>query len=112
MKPPKTVEIGPHTYRVVVDKNAVAHDSVRNGSEVLGYCTTAEQRISIQPDQGPSMLRDTVLHEVLHALFDLTGLAGTHSDDDEERIIRPFATALLDCLRRNPTLVAYLTENT
>jgi hypothetical protein len=52
--------------------------------------------------------RDTLLHEVLHAVdHEMNGLGGAL----RERHIRTLATGLYAVLRQNPALVAFLTES-
>ena len=65
------------------------------------------QLIRIVDDHGPTQERDTVLHEVLHMVARLGDLEQRKLD---ERAINVFSTVLLDCLRRNPPLVACLMD--
>jgi hypothetical protein len=52
--------------------------------------------------------RDTLLHEVLHAVdHEMNGLGGAL----RERHIRALATGLYAVLRQNPALVAFLTAS-
>lgn len=50
----------------------------------------------------PGMHRDTLLHEVLHAV---DFAAGTEAG---EAVVEAWAPVILDALRRNPSFVAYL----
>ena len=61
----------------------------------------------LSPDQNDAHKRMALLHEVLHGCWHLTDKA--HQDD--EAAIRILAGPLLDTLRRNPLLVAYLVED-
>lgn len=64
--------------------------------------------------QSPSQLRDTLLHEVLHATMAGGGLhypgGPLASNKTEELIVRVLSTQLLDALRRNPGLAKFLLE--
>lgn len=66
------------------------------------------ERITIEPDQKGNFLRDTLLHEVLHAC--LFAAAGGMTTDEEERLVASLTPVLLDTLRRNPGLLAFLTD--
>lgn len=76
---------------------------------MAGHCDTKTCVIKVDSQQCDSMVRDTVLHETLHAAFNAAGLEKV-DDDLEEQIVRPVATVLLDVLRRNPELVKFLTD--
>jgi hypothetical protein len=64
------------------------------------------QAIQISSTQSGVCLADTVLHEILHAIWAVAG--GWSWDIDEERVIYTIATTLLDTLKRNPQLVKFL----
>ena len=49
-----------------------------------------------------------MLHETLHACFMVAGINNRMSDTLEEETINSLSPLLLDTLRRNPGLVAYL----
>lgn len=103
---PKRITVGPYRFTLTLDENACLRDSVAQGSDHLfGLMLPFEQKIVVNPRQGDDMKRDTVLHEVLHAILLGMGL----EDDLEERVISTVSPALLDTLRRNPDLVEYLT---
>jgi len=108
---PKKVKVGHARYSMRHEKNLAAVAGA-NGS-----CGEDTQDILIDPMMGPDMERDTVLHEVLHAVFHLADIRANLPKDDngdakdaEEKIIRPLASRLLELLRDNPKLVAYLLE--
>lgn len=96
---PKTVRIGPHRWRV---RRRALDD------EQQKYGRTDEQQlaITIAPWVRGSQLADTLLHELLHAIWAHTAL--DFDDDDQERIVRSLSPWLLGALRDNPELVAFL----
>ena len=110
MKPPSRVKVGPHLYRLVVDADAIARVSAEAEQRKLGECEPRTCTITIDPDQHPSQLADTVIHECLHAAFDVIGAMEDVSDEIEERLVRRLAPVLLQILTDNPGLVAWLTE--
>lgn len=109
LKPPGKVQVGPFSYDVVVDADAVARLNRGQNGFMVGATDTTRQLIAVDPDLGPDQQADTVLHEILHAVMSLTGLASDLDDDTEEQVVFRLAGPLLDVLRRNPRLVAYLT---
>ena len=72
------------------------------------YGETDERRlrITLAPWVGPGQARDTLLHEVLHAIWSQTAL--DQDEDEQERIVRSFTPWLLQVLRDNPELVEFL----
>lgn len=69
-----------------------------------GRCRSVTQEIHVNMGQAPHQMRDTLLHEVLHAVSNELHL------ELEERQVHVLANALLDTLRRNPKFTQFLTE--
>ena len=99
---PGKVTIGPYTYAVlcqpIIDNR--------------GYHNRTQQQIVIDADGGPDARRDTLIHELLHAIL---SNAGTDQDSDEQRkateaFIERVSSGWLGVIRDNPDLIAYLTE--
>lgn len=104
---PKAVQVGPHRYKLQIGRDAIAKASHADGATLMGWTDKAAHRIAVDPDQSLSSQRDTVLHECLHAIAESVHIGLT--PDDEEALVRRLAPALLDLLRRNPKLTAWLT---
>jgi hypothetical protein len=103
---PKSVLIGPYRF-AVTDEQAVAdRKAVQDQQKCWGWIEYGQQRIILNPDQSEQHKRVALLHEILHGCEDLSDQGHEH----DELIIRQLAAPLLDVLRRNPDLVAYLTE--
>jgi len=66
-------------------------------------------RLMVNPNMPPDQIADTLLHEMLHAIW-YTVQAGL-DEDEQERVVGSIASTLLDTLRRNPSLVAFLLED-
>lgn len=108
---PDKVQIGPMSYSVVCSEMAGA--KIKNeakNTDCLGLHEPKTQRISLDPDQGSDCEADTLLHEVLHAVWMIGGMQEGAASKHEELVVTTLATLLLDTLRRNPKLVAYLTK--
>lgn len=113
VRPPTSVQVGHVRYAVVLDGQFLD-----DADTVHGLCSIKHQRIVLHPEQGADQLRESTLHELMHAIIRGNGL-GELSEGDavldparEERVIASVAPILLDMLRRNPRLVAYLTAVT
>lgn len=100
---PKHIKVGPFDYRVKLWKKVPA-DNARS----YGMCDRTTTTILIRKGMSPSREREVVLHEVVHAAYDVSGL--TCKDDcPEEMVVNDLSFCLLSVLRENPKLVAYLT---
>lgn len=100
--PPETVQIGPYTYCVTLVDAEV--DDGETGVQ-LGNLNLKSLEISLDRDQSPAVMADTLLHEVLHGILTQTGAV---QGDEQEQVVTALSSPLLDTLRRNPALVAYL----
>lgn len=68
--------------------------------------------IQIRGDRPIQAIRDTLLHECLHAILFIDGICSALglNHDKEEKLVGLLTPRLLALLRDNPQLVAYLTE--
>lgn len=104
MKFPSKVRVGAHVYRLKYDIELRRH-------ELTGLCSTDPQWISIAPGvMAATTERETVLHELLHAVWNQTALAKKMTPDEQEEAIWQLAPLVLALLRDNPRLVTYLIE--
>ncbi len=106
---PDEVLVGPFVYTIATDELSVLRETADVGTETYGRFDVQASRIVIDVTGSPMFVRETLTHELIHALADMTGVATNLGDKEEERTVRVLAPALLDLLRRNPKLVAYLT---
>lgn len=101
---PKRVKVGLHLYRL---------RSVKNITDSSGWLYGRTDRkktlIEVDPTVSPSQLRDTILHEILHAIIGDQPIA--LAEDQEELVIRGITPVLLAVLRENPELVAFLLKD-
>lgn len=114
---PKTVRIGPYIYRISSDaaewKKHVAKirkENPEDHEEACGYTVNLRQLILLDPDQEKDMLADTLLHEILHALYYTSGL-GEIESPTEEQIVFIYSPHLLALLRNNPEILQFMLEN-
>lgn len=98
---PRRVKFGGHVWTLTrVDLDP--------GLDIFGRTMKRPSVIEVDRDQGVEQERNTVVHELLHAIVSMAGDLG--DDSDEERIVSTLSPWLLTMLRENPSLVRYLTE--
>ena len=73
-----------------------------DGQSVYGLCDIAEQRILYIDDVTPSQIRDTCLHESIHAIDLSLGLCMT------EQQVHAMAAGLFALFRDNPEFKEWL----
>lgn len=105
---PNAATVGPHRYRIE------AVDGILRDAGARGE--TFSDRLHIRVDSqnlAPTVEREVLVHELLHAIIASTPVRGvcTLNDEDEERFISALAPALLELLRENPDIVTYLTAS-
>lgn len=103
-KPPKSVDVGPYPHRVSHKTKPIAKEVERTGKDLYGFYDEQTLTIHVHPETAPSLQRETLLHELLHAVIAVSGV----KVKNEERVIRALSPVLLDTLRRNPELADYL----
>jgi hypothetical protein len=109
-KLPKHVKVGVYNYKVEPD-DAAAYDY-----GYLGCCLNRSRRITLDPRQSDTEIRQTLLHEILHAIgsaFEIPEVerhttAGADSKVTDK--IDLLASGLLMFLRDNPGVVEWLRE--
>ncbi len=97
---PNNLKIGAATYRVEVG-------NLPDGD--YGNCDTHTQVITISDNQTAQSAGDTLLHEVLHAIWNESGL-GFVKRIDEEVTVRITATWLRMVLLDNPELPGFILQ--
>lgn len=99
-KPPKYIYIGP--YRYVIS----ASNKLGEPDDLDGMTDTSRGKIILRKRLSFTRKRETLLHEILHAVWDVCAL----KNDNEEDMVTRIAPILLDTLRRNLDLVDWLVE--
>ena len=96
---PPTIRVGPHDIRFAQLGTA---DAKKN----YGTFVPAEQEIQLQQEYvSGSMAAETVLHELMHAIF---AVATVQVKQGEEHIVSVIATYLAQIVRDNPDFVMWL----
>lgn len=114
-KRPEVIQVGPFIYTVQWDHESwsAAFDATIDAADpdVLRAYGMTDQRgsvIYINPNNAETILRETLLHEVMHACQFVAGMPNKAPVAGEEFVTR-ISPLLLDTLRRNPDLRDYIT---
>lgn len=78
-------------------------------TESFGQCDRQRGIIYVCDQFDPAVVADTLIHEVLHAIWHEYGM---QDDDKEERTVHMMATGLTQLFRDNPALIRYLLRQT
>jgi hypothetical protein len=108
--PPSRIRVGPYSYTLALDQAGVDRKGAAAGERYIGHTDLEAQSIVIAPGLAPDVEAETVLHETLHCCLDASGAVTEWGPDKIELLISRLAPVLLDTLRRNPKLSAYLLE--
>lgn len=102
MSLPSSVRVGGATYKMVVA-------TIEGEDPEYGNCDTHTQVITISTNQTAQSAADTVLHEVLHAIWNESGLAFIKRPD-EETVVRITSTWLRMVMIDNPSIQNFVTN--
>lgn len=105
MQIPTTLRIAGLDYSVVLTKNPEVGNNVCFGTCTYGSCTI---ELNNDPTIAPGKLQQTLLHEILHAVWYHTSL---NEDDGEERIIDALSKGLFQVISDNPGVFAPLKKS-
>jgi len=96
----KSVKVGPTDFSI---------EYVPLNDELFGDFSYINSRIRIEENLKGTALVDTVLHEILHAIWKLGQLKDKR--EDEERAVAMMETYLTQVLRDNPKMLTWLKKN-
>jgi Zn-dependent peptidase ImmA (M78 family) len=111
VKLPKVIHVGGIAYRIIDNEDDVLHrDAVEMGAKrgLYGVTDMKAPTIYLHSQNHVSRQREILLHELLHAINDYTGVAHLLTKDKEEDVCQRTAPALLGVMRWNPAAVDYL----
>lgn len=106
MKIPAKITLGPHNYEIRSDVDTAR---LLRDEDARGDSRPDQLVIRIDVDRPHTAVAETLLHEALHCVWHQTSLRVEHDNDAEEKAVTALAPLLLQMLRRNPELTAYLT---
>jgi hypothetical protein len=82
--------------------------NLEHDGPVCGVTSPKMCWVMIDASLPESQKQDTLLHEILHAIWYEMGIHNEDKNEVEETVITRMATGLLNVLRANPHLVRYL----
>lgn len=94
---PESVVVGPYTYKVGIGQTY----------SQWGMVNHTEQKVLVDEAVTVERQRVTLMHELLHCCTELMHIT---DESSEEATVSALAPALVQVLRENPDLVAYLTS--
>lgn len=99
MEIPKTLKIGGFTWTIE------EHQDVAREGNIFGSTHQTSQKFFLEPNLSIQKQQQTILHEILHAVWWQSGLGriwdGPDKSKDEERIIHALSMGLYQVLRDN-----------
>jgi len=104
LKLPKEVLIAGRIVKIHPKKNA----EMENGA--FGYYKVKEDCIDVNMEASNDQIISTLLHEVLHAMWNGTFLRDKFSEEQEEHVVRTFEGQIFASLRHDPKLWKFLLE--
>jgi hypothetical protein len=106
---PTSIEVGPFIFSVVYDRSRIVDLARTKNQDVFGITLISSHEIVIDGERPEQAVRETTLHEALHVCWHTYSVTDQEVGDVEEQAVSVLATVMLDVLRSNPVLVAYLT---
>lgn len=117
---PRVIKIGPLRYTVKVAtnlrikaKDAAYTEGFHHEDDVIalrGVHSDDDLHIEIDRDLPPTLFRQTVIHELLHALVAQSTVTDMFENSEtEEKFVRRVAPWLLGLIDENPRLVEFIT---
>jgi len=96
LPPCREIDVLGHRYRICIEEMS---------SDELGRCDTVTQKITVRSDLLPDACKDTLLHEINHAMaFHMT----IEEPATEETWVSRSATGLRTILSANPDLAQWI----
>lgn len=105
---PSNIKVGPHVYTVTGDETTVRAEEHALNDKLRGWTDHQKLLIGVDPKLALGMQRQTLWHEVKHAVADLP--SSDNVKRTEEEWISRTAQMEVAVLRDNPELVAFLTS--
>lgn len=100
---PGRVKIGPVVYEIHYEKNPVGADEDGKAVWLNWRCRINEASIMLDSTLADDMKPVVLLHETMHAILEQAGV-----EDHPESLVKALGYGIVQMLRENPELVAYL----
>lgn len=106
---PEHIDIGPFRYTITSDELARHRAQETAQTILLGHTDHDALTVILSEKMPDGLARETLMHELLHVVNEVTGLRTKWGNAKEERIVRRLSPILLELLQRNPDAVSFLT---
>ena len=104
---PVAVQVGPFRYTVTTDPEVLRDIERQERASCFGGANHRKLTIAVDASIPMDQQRDTLWHEVRHAIDNLAAIGGDDKISEEESVERTCSLELL-VLRTNPALVQFL----
>jgi Zn-dependent peptidase ImmA (M78 family) len=98
MNIPKHIKVGGLKWTVEQNRD------IATEGNVFGSTHIQTQKIFLNPENSPQLMGQTLIHELLHAIWYSQGLTKRFDGDTEEQIIDPLAKGINQVLKDNKFL--------
>lgn len=105
MKLPKSIVLGCHEYEIRSDRDTAR---LLRDEDSRGDSRPDHLIIRIDADRPHTAVAETLFHESLHCAWNHTALNLGLEEGEEETVVTAISPLIVEMLRRNPDLVAYL----
>lgn len=103
----KHVKLRPRTIKVLGRTYVCSYEPALNlGVTTVGQCDNSNMILHILDGQHPVEEADTMLHELLHAIWFIMSI--DQGGVEEEAVVRRLASGLIGVFLDNPDLLVYL----
>lgn len=107
------VKIGPYTYKIKFVKQPadfVDLGTLPEEGDLDGFCDNTNFMIYIKKAQTKMALKETLLHELIHAIWYVSGMCRFEGETSEEMYVSVFAPYLTTVLIQHPKVMEYLND--
>ena len=106
---PHFIMVGSHKYTVTYSTEELAITGLRIKATLLGHTNHWALTITIQEGLPHTIERETLLHEVIHAIWSVSGV-GEDKSMEQETMVRGVEQIFFQVLTNNSTFLKYLTD--
>lgn len=101
----------PTKVRVNGEDFSIKYRRFEDKEKAVGQLLYKKSKIEIATGQTPLNVKDTVLHEIMHAILVKQGhIGGCFEDETEEKYVNALSTGIVGVLQDNPELAEWLIE--
>lgn len=106
---PSYVDIGPYRLKIELVDDPGQYLKIPAGPDVdmFGCFRLIHETIYVCKHLKPVSMADTLLHEILHAVWTV-GTGSSGGALEEEEVVSMMSTLMLDVIKKNPQLIKYI----